>query len=702
MTDKERNGAHRKTTTNLPYNNSQKDANRLTSSTQKRHPRTVSRPTLPSKAASDIFGLRRRTTNKVEKTEHEQGGKNRAPASKLKFRKTKSKADTIKSRVDIIKNKATKTKSRSNGSKRHSYKKRSTKSPKLKHTQSASKYVQPPKLAHGDIRIIPLGGVEEVGKNMIVIENSEDIFIFDVGFQFTEEATPGIDYILPNTKYLEENKSKIKAVIITHGHLDHIGGIPYIMEKIGNPPLYTRQFTALMIKKRQEEFPHESILNIKVVEPGQRMKIGNTMIQFFPVTQSIPDSMGAVVETPNGNIVISGDLRLEHLNGVPSETEVANWRGLNKQKNLLFIGDSTNAENPGFSISDSTIFKTLEDIIKNTKSRLIIATFASQVERIIKLVEICEKYNRKVVAEGRSIKSNIEIAKLAGLLKPDDKTFIPIEDAKNYPPDKIVVLATGGQGEEFAALTRMGRKDHKHIALNERDTIVFSSSVIPGNEMSVQRLKDSLYRHGLKIIHYKVSDVHASGHANAGELKWINEQVNAKYFMPGYGFHSMLRAHADIAVSAGTKKENVIIPDNGMIIDIQKGEKIHIQPGKVPFNPIAVDGFSIGDIQDVVLRDRKMLAEDGIFVIIAMVDSRTRKVKKSPDIISRGFVYLRESQDLLRQARYIAKKTIEDNVGNKKQIDFDLIKDKVSENISKFLAQQTAKNPIVLPVILSI
>lgn len=554
-------------------------------------------------------------------------------------------------------------------------------------------------------RIIPLGGVEEVGKNMIVVENKDDIFIFDMGFQFSEDDTPGIDYILPNTEYLENNKNKIRAVIITHGHLDHIGGIPHIMNRIGNPPLYSREFTTLMIKKRMEEFPNLEPLNIHIVEPGQRMKIGNTMLQFFSVTHSIPDSMGVIVETPDGNIVVSGDLRLEHEDGIPSEKEEENWGKIGKQKNLLFIADSTNAENPGFSISESVIFANFDKIIKETESRLIIGTFASQIERMIKIVELCEKYNKKVVTEGRSIKTNIEIAKEAKLINAKDDTFISIKDIDNYPPDRIVILATGGQGEEFAALPRMGRGDHKSIKLTSRDTIVLSSSVIPGNEISVQKLKDILYRHGLKIIHYRVSDIHASGHANQEELLWMNKQVGAKFFMPAYGFHSMLRVHAETAIRAGVPKENIVIPNNGSIIELQEnGSKIVALKEKAPSGVITVDGLSVGNIQEAVLRDRQMLAQDGMFVIISIIDMKSGKVRKSPDIISRGFVYLRESQDLLQEARNITRKTIEDKISSKgvKLINFDDIKKDISETISKFLIIRTAKNPIVLPVLIGV
>ncbi len=553
------------------------------------------------------------------------------------------------------------------------------------------------------VRVIPIGGVEEVGRNMTLVETEKDMFIVDAGFQFvTEGDAPGIDYVLPNTKYLEEHKSKIRGLLVTHAHLDHIGGIPYILERIGNPPIYTRYITSVMIKKRQEEFPHLPKLDIKLIEPNERIKIGDMTINSFPVTHSIPDSMGFIFETKHGNIVITGDLKLDHIDGEPTEEEKKKWTAIGKKKNLLFIADSTNAEKPGFSITEQDVHKTLEKIVKDTKGRLIIGTFSSQFERMIKIVEYCEKYGKKVVTEGRSIKANIEIAEKAGILKVKKGTIIPTEQMSDYPVDKIVVLATGAQGEEFAALMRVATGKHKHIKLTERDTIVLSSSVIPGNEISVQKLKDNLYRHGAHIIHYRVSDVHSTGHGNAGELAWINKQVGARFFMPAYGFHSMLCCHARAVIDSGFPKKDVVIPDNGSVIDIIGDTKMHILKEKVPASMVMVDGFTIGDVQEVVVRDRQMLAQDGMFVIIAVMNVKTGKLKKSPDIISRGFVYLRESQELLQETRLLIKKTAEDTASGMNPVNFDYIKANLADNVSRFLFQKTNKRPIVIPVLLGV
>jgi ribonuclease J len=569
-------------------------------------------------------------------------------------------------------------------------------------TENEKRVALPP-VKKGHVRIIPLGGVEEVGKNMTAVETYDDIFVFDAGFQFvSEEEIPGIDYVIPNTTYLEERKDKIRGLLITHGHLDHIGGIPFMIEQLGYPTIYTASLTELLIRKRNEEFPDLKKMNFVPFLANQRMKIGSSYIRSFPVTHSIPDCIAFAIETPMGDIIISGDLRLDHTAGVPSDEEMKVWGDVSKRDNLFFMCDSTNAEQTGFSTDEHTVINNLERYIKETKNRLIIGTFASQFDRIIKIILLAEKYNKKVVAEGRSIKTNVEIAQRSGMLKTKENTLIPIEAIDDYPPDRIVVISTGAQGEEFAALMRISTGKHKFIKLTERDTILLSSSVIPGNELSVQKLKDNLTRFGLKLINYRTSDIHTSGHGNIEELIWINKQVGAKYFMPGYGYHSMLRAHAEGVIRAGFPRENVVIPDNGQLIDIAPDKTVTVHKEKAPADTMAVDGFRIGGVQEVVIRDRKALTRDGIFVIVATVDARTGKMNKSPDIISRGFVYLRENQDLLRQARYVAKKTIEDNTLNVREIDYDYVKDQVTENIKKFLFQQTNKRPMVLPVILAV
>jgi ribonuclease J len=556
-----------------------------------------------------------------------------------------------------------------------------------------------------NIRVIILGGVEEIGKNMMMVEIGNDILVIDAGFQFKEDDTPGIDYILPNTKYLEERKDKIRGIIITHGHLDHIGGIPFIMDRIGNPPLYTRNLTSLMIKKRQSEFPHLQPIDYKIVENNDRLKIGGMSVRFFGVTHSIPDSLGVIVETPHGNIITPGDYKLEHEDGKPTDREEQEYKIFEKEKNLLLLTDSTNIENPGFSTPERLVNENLEEIVKNAKGRLIMAMFASHIHRISHIVKACEKYGKKLVIEGRSMKNNIEITMFAGLLKVDKNVIVKPEDIDKYPPDKMVVLATGAQGEDFSFLGRLINDNYKNFKLNSRDTVVLSSSIVPGNEKAVQRLKDGIARKGARIVHYRTSEVyiHSTGHGNRGEIEWLHKKIKPKFFIPIHGSHYMLKLHAELAEQLGMRKENIIVPDNGTIIEIQNdGEKIVALKEKAPSGTVMVDGFTVGDIQEVVIRDRQILAQDGIFVLVAMIDSKTRKLKKSPDIISRGSVYLRESQELLREARYIIKRSIERNIEGNYPINFDHIKNIVAEDVSRFLFQQTAKKPIVIPVLLGI
>ncbi len=560
-----------------------------------------------------------------------------------------------------------------------------------------------PPIPENGVRVVPLGGVEEVGKNMLVVETEQDLIISDAGFQFiSDEETPGVDYVLPNTSYLEERKEKIRALFITHGHLDHIGGIPFIMERIGNPPIYTSELTAYMIKKRQEEFPHLASLDIRILKRSDSVRLGDMRVRTFPVTHSIPDSCGLIIESPQGNIVISGDLKLDHDGEKPAMHEQEMWGAIGKERNLLLIADSTNAEKNGFSIPEQRVFDTLEDIIKTARGRLIIGTFASQFERMIKIIEFCEHYGKKIVPEGRSIKTNLEIATRAERMNPSKGTFITAEEIGDFPADKIVILATGAQGEEFGALMRIATGRHRSLKFNERDTVVLSSSVIPGNELSVQKLKDNLYRHGLRIIHYRASDVHSTGHGNTGELVWIREQVKPRYLMPAYGYHSMLRCHAQANIDAGFPKECIIIPDNGTIVDIGEEEELLVRKEKAPSSLMYVDGFSIGGMQEVVIRDRKTLAQDGMFVIIATLNLKTGKLRKSPDIISRGFVYLRESQELLGEARTLVKQTVEDTTRNMYPINFETVKNEVTDAVSRFLLEKTNKRPIVIPVVLGI
>ncbi len=558
-----------------------------------------------------------------------------------------------------------------------------------------------PPLEKDTVRILTLGGVEEIGRNMTVVEFNDDIWIVDAGFMFREDDTPGVDYILPNTKYLENRKEKIRGIIITHGHLDHTGALPYITDSLGVPPIYTREFTAVMIKKRYAEFPEVKTPEIHVVDAGEEIKIGSLPVRFFGTTHTIPDSMGLIIKTPFGGVVITGDIKLDHEDGVVFKKEYDTFSIFKEEKALVMLMDSTNVSRPGWSIPEHKVAETFEKMFQKYKNnRMIIGTFASQVERVIKIMEFAEKYGRKVVIDGRSMINNLNIAKELGYLKIKKDTIIPAEIAHEYPDSKIVFLATGAQGDEYASLMRMANKTHKYVTLKESDVVILSSSVIPGNERPVQKLKDKIARQGPSIVTYETSDVHASGHGNREETLWIHRQVRPKFFIPHHGYYYMLRVHADIAQEVGLPKENVVLPDTGSIIEIRdKGSKIVHLPEKAPRTTRIVEGKVVKDIQTAVLADRQLLAQEGIFVVVATINVKEGRLKKSPDIISRGFIYLRESQELLGQVRLLVKKIVESKLRRSVQVNVDEIKQELHDSIADFLLQQTHKTPIVIPVV---
>lgn len=597
---------------------------------------------------------------------------------------------------------------RRNKRRRPNERRRSMTSPALTHRMAISDEKSPviPEITDEDtVRIITVSGVEEIGRNMNIIETKDDIIVIDAGFQFVSEEShaPGVNYILPNTQYLEERRDKIRALVITHGHLDHIGGIPFILERIGNPPIYTQYLTSLMILKRQEEFPHLEPVNMNIVKEGETFTVGKMRIKTFPVTHSIPDAMGLSFETKHGNIVVTGDIKVvtdEQGNVVVEEKN--SWERIGKDNNIALLCDSTNADRSGFSASEAKVYQTLEEIIRTTRGRLIIGTFASQFDRLISVIKSCELLGKKVVLEGRSIKTHIDIAITAKMLEVDPKVFIDATHIGDYPADKIVILSTGAQGEEYAALMRMATEKHKSINLTERDTVVLSSSVIPGNEIAVQKLKDNIYRRNARIINYQGSHVHSSGHGNAGDLVWVHQAVKPRFLIPVHGHHYHLKSHAFAAIENGFPKDNIIVPDTGTIIDIKNGTEATKLSVKIPNEQILVDGFTVGARQEVVLRDRMSLAQDGMFVIIATVNAKTGKLRKSPDIISRGFIYLRENQQMLSEARVLIKRTIEKHTERMNPLDLDYVKDELTDTVSTFLMQKTQKSPMVIPVLIGL
>lgn len=580
---------------------------------------------------------------------------------------------------------------------------KSTKPTSLRAPQNASALIANiPDLATGDIRVIPLCGVEWIGTNMTAVEYKDEIVVIDAGFGFGNPDTPGINYTVPDTAYLEANKHKIKALVITHGHLDHVGSIPYIIEKIGNPPIYTREFGAIFIKKRMEEFPHVKELDIVTVQAddGFLPLSENLKVRFFGLTHSIPDSSGVIIKTPIGSIVNTGDVRVENDNGVVPQEEYDQYSFFKDENVLLLAMDSTGVIKPGWSLSEEVVKDNIDKIIRDAQGRLFIAAFSSHVDRMISFMESAKKYGKYIAIEGRSMKSNLSIVDHLGLTSFDH--VISTKEIDSYPPNKIVILMTGAQGEQYSALNRMANETHNDLRLTPSDTVVLSASVVPGNDFAVSKLKDNLYRGSYRVITYQDNQVHASGHGKREELTWIHNQIPYKFFMPVHGEHNMLKIHATLAKELGVSEENIIVPDNGSVIEVRdNGTKLVKLKEKAPARMIVVDGKMLGEIPDVVMRDRKMLGESGIFVVVVSVNTRTGKLKKSPDLISRGFIYLRENQELLHKTRTLVKKTAEKN-SKPGMVDFDNVKNEVAEAVERFLFQETGKEPIVIPVVLAI
>ena len=561
-----------------------------------------------------------------------------------------------------------------------------------------------PPLAHGDLRVIAIGGVEAIGNvNMMAVEYKDQIVVIDAGLGFSDDSTPGIDMTIPNTKYLEERKHMVKALVITHGHFDHIGAVSLVMESMGNPPIYTREFGAMIIQKRHEEYPQLPPLNIKIIEKddGSIPLSEDLKVRFFGLTHSIPDSTGVIIETPRGDVISTGDVRVENNDGIPTDEENAQYALFKTRDVLLMTLDSTGVDKPGWTISEQIVIDTVDKIIRDTKGRILITTFASQVERMVKFIEIAQRHGRIVAIDGRAIKTNLAIVKHLGIASLDN--VITIEDMHKYPANKIVLFATGGQAEPYSVLDRASRGQHKLVKIEKSDTIIFSSSVIPGNEDKVDNLKDALYRMDPKIITYQDSEVHASGHGKRNELEWVHKQIKYKYFMPVHGNYARLMMHRDMVEALGVKRENIIIPQgNGVIIEFRGPDNTAVVlPVRAPHEVIAVEGTRIGELQEVVIRDRKLLLESGVFNIFAIIDEKTGKLKKSPDIFSRGFVYIRENQELFHKVRGMVKRVIEDRTVDP-NYSLDELKEEVIEKTERFLLQTTGKKPIVMAAVVTL
>ncbi len=552
-----------------------------------------------------------------------------------------------------------------------------------------------------ELQVIPLGGFGEVGRNMMLLEWKKKILIIDMGFRMPSENMPGIDYIIPNTTYLNEREDDILGVVFTHGHYDHIGAVPYLINKLKNPPLFASPLTRGIILKRQDDYPNQPKLDITEVKDGSKIKLGVFDVEFFHQNHNIVDNLGLFIKTPVGNILHTSDFKFDKtpINDYP--TNFRKLKSFGKRNVLLMMADATSAESEGYSLSEKVILDNLDEIFQNSKGRIIAATFSSLINRIQQIIILSEKHGRKVVVEGNGMKTNIEICRNLKYLRIKRGTIIKSKEIDKYPDNKITVICTGAQGEGRAALMRIANKEHKNIQFKKGDSIIFSSSVIPGNERAVQELKDDILRQGTKVFHYKMMDIHAGGHANAEELKEMLDIMRPKFLMPIHGQYSMFSALKDLAIEKGMPEKNVMLAENGNVVHLSQS-RIRKDEKMVPFHHIMVDGLGIGDIGEVVLRDRKALAEDGMFVIIAAVDKSQGKIKGSPDIISRGFIYLRESKDLLYQTRKKVIKIVNESAGQGGTTNWTHVKDEVRNKIGQFLYQKTERRPMVIPVIIEV
>jgi len=551
------------------------------------------------------------------------------------------------------------------------------------------------------LKIIPLGGCEEVGRNMTVFEYDNDIVILDMGLQFPEEDMPGIDYIIPNTKYLIGKEKNIRGVIFSHGHLDHIGAAPILLEKLGNPPVVGRDLTLALIKHKMEDYKKGSAKSLKIINVKsirETLRLGKFAIKFFQVEHSIMDAVGVIVETPSATVIHPGDWTMDRDGAGRSTIDYTPLQKLNQPTVLMLESlGSTNDRRTG---TYEEMYKNIFEVLQNAPGRVIIGTFSSQVERIKWILEAAEKLNKKVALDGYSMRMNIEIAKELGYIKIKKNVLIEIKQIGRYHDKDVVVVCTGAQGEENAVLVRIVTGEHKQLKLKKEDTVIFSSSVIPGNERSIQRLKDNIYRQCDNVIHGDIMDVHVSGHATREDIWEMIKQIRPTYFIPVYANHYFLKEARKLAIAHGFPAEKIFVPDNGSVIEANKKEA-KILPKKVPSDYVFVDGLGVSDSQHVVLRDRQVLAEDGMVVVIATVDSKTGRLIQNPDIISRGFVFLKDNKDLIEDLRHKVRKWVTDS-NPLSWADTNEIRNNIRDKVGQFLFTKTEKRPMVLPVVIEV
>lgn len=548
------------------------------------------------------------------------------------------------------------------------------------------------------LRIIPLGGLGEIGKNITAIEYEDEIIVIDCGISFPDEDMYGIDLVIPDIKYLLDNKDKVKGLFLTHGHEDHIGAIPYILKQI-NMPVYGTKLTIGLVESKLKEHDMLSKTNLIPISQGESIKLNKLIIEFIRVTHSIAESCALAIHTPIGIILHTGDFKIDYTPIDGKVMDLNRIAQLGQEGILLLMADSTNVERAGHSLSEKIIGETLNRIISNANGRVIVATFASNIHRMQQIADASMMYNRKIVFSGRSMENISNVAMDLGYLHIPKESIVGIEDLNRYPSDKITIITTGSQGEPMAGLSRIAYGSHRHISIEQDDLFIISASPIPGNDKLVSRVINQLYRKGVEVIYEDLEDIHVSGHAYKEELKLIHTLVKPKYFMPVHGEYRHLKHHSDLALKLGMDKSNVFTLETGQVLEISQDKAIATE--KVHTGVVFVDGIGVGDVGNIVLRDRRDLARDGMVTIVVAINKETYSIVSGPDIITRGFIYARESEGLIKKIKDVAKEEIEICLENN-IIEWQVLKSGVRKSVEQLLYHKTKRRPSVFPIIMEV
>ncbi len=548
------------------------------------------------------------------------------------------------------------------------------------------------------LRIIPLGGLGEIGKNITVFEYGEDIIVVDCGIAFPEDDMLGIDLVIPDVTYLNKNKEKIKGIILTHGHEDHIGALPYVLKDI-NVPVYGTKLTLGLLEQKLEEHELLGIVKLKTVKQSDVIQLGCFKVEFLRSSHSIADSVALAIFTPAGIIVHTGDFKVDYTPIEGEPIDLARLAELGKKGVLLLMADSTNVEREGYTMSERTVGQTLDEIFMDSKSRILVATFASNVHRVQQVINAAVKFKRKVAICGRSMVNVVNVAMELGYMNVPEGVIIDIDNINKYPPEKLVIITTGSQGEPMSALSRMASGEHRKVEIVAGDQVIISATPIPGNEKFVSRVVNDLFKKGAKVIYEALADIHVSGHACQEELKLIHSLIKPKYFVPVHGEYRHLKQHGNLAHELGMPKENIFIMDIGNVLEIT--DEIAKLNGSVSSGRVLVDGLGVGDVGNIVLRDRKHLSQDGLIVVVISIESGSGELVAGPDVISRGFVYVRESEDLMEEIREISRKALL-KCDEKKKSDWATKKSIIRDALRDYLYERTKRRPMILPIIMEV